>query len=127
MEMWIWLSMAFPCGFLLLRPSYCLGQLNYQGPGKESAESQEHRLSLGEEPRPKESFIPESASSRSGTQEERHPVSSIGAQELPPPQREKKRFILCTLQKTSLAPMECSHDGELVFKGEKKQKRKTST
>lgn len=47
-------------------------------------------------------------------------MSSTGAA----PRGEKKGFILCTLQKTRLAPVTCSHDGKLVFKEKIKQKTK---
>lgn len=92
--------------------------------GKESAESQEHRLSLGEEPSPKESFIPESASSRSGTQEERHRVSSTGAQELSP--KGKRNDLFCAHCRRQVWHQWSAHTmgNSFFFKGEKKAKEK---
>lgn len=113
----MWLSIAFPSGFYHCK--YCLGQLKLTWNSewfcrKPLVQAESLRVKsqgvLGQ-------ISPNGFHSSSRIQKD----NSIGAA----PRGGRGEFILGTLQKTRLAPLECSHDRELVFKEGKNKNKQT--
>lgn len=117
--------LSFSLWLLLLKPSYCLGQLNWQGTGKVLEKATSTGSVCESNQALKESFAPERPQFQiRKPRGERDSLNSTGA----PKEKRNDLFsriysVDLFLQKTRPAPMECSRDGELVFK----EKRKTCT